>query len=209
MHFYILQTSTYVKIGISEEPTNRFYQISNHNSILNSKIFTLQEYPIQVLNFIEVSTIHHFQSETEYIINVSFKDVVNYVENILSNVVYHFFFLNPLHTELCCINNLYYDMKPALYYVNSLRKAENKTSWFLADYVKTKETKKFNEIICKYQNLSTSFLTKQGKYGSTYGVPEILFDFICSSSMLAKYNLINWAINCPLEYKEFCNQKTI
>ena len=42
-------------------------------------------------------------------------------------------------------------------------------------------------------------------FGSTYGTAEMLFDFIISSSLIGKYEMLNWSISNSQDYKNFVN----
>jgi hypothetical protein len=205
MHFYILKTSAYTKIGISYDTHHRINQISAQDSILDSHLIEIKGYPVEVVNFIEASTILHFKSATEYISTANFADIVDYVNQLFANILYHYYFLNPLHSNICCINNLYYDLKPAVNYINNLRIMDNKNRWNVADYFKTKNAKQLNNVICKEKKIDVAFITKIGSYGSTYATPEMVFDFICSAHVIAKYDILNWAIHNNTEFKRFLN----
>lgn len=205
MYFYIIKTSLYCKIGISDHLEKRLKQHQNDNGIIDKKIFPLNGIPNAICNFAELSTIQHFFSESEYIQNGNFTKICNYVENLLSNIVYHYYYLNPLHTELCCINDLYYDFKPVTQYANFLREKEGKNCVKVNDFVKTKQCKEFNKVICKNKNIGNSIITKNGMFGSTYGTAEMLFDFIISSSLIGKYEMLNWSISNSQDYKNFVN----
>jgi len=205
MYFYIIQTSLFVKIGITDNTDKRLTQLNTDNRIEKYKTYNLSNTPSEICNFIEISVMQNFQSQIEYIKKGNFEKICEYVNNLLSNIIYHYYFVNPLQTSLCCINNMYYDFKPATNYINHLRVIEGKNTFKAGDFAKTKQCNEFNQIICQNKKIETAIFTKQGSYGSTYGTAEMLFDFIISSSNIAKYEMLNWAINSRLEYKSFIN----
>lgn len=58
--------------------------------------------------------------------------------------------------------------------------------------------KKTGEKIYKY-----AIFSKCGKGGSTYGSPEMLFDFLISADIDIKYDILNWSLKDKLKYKNF------
>jgi hypothetical protein len=208
MIFYIIQTSTFVKIGITDNFDNRFKAYVKEN-VLCYDCYDLKKYPTEVGSFLEVSIMHKFKSETEYLYNVEYENVKKACDILLENIVYSFFFLNPLNINLICLNNIYYDFKPALEYVNKLRVSQGKNVFKMADYLKKIETKEFAEIVKKQKGLDEVIFGKCGRNGSTYGTPEMLFDFLISVDMDAKYDILNWSIKNKIEYKKFLLSKSI
>jgi len=139
MYFYIIQTSLFCKIGISNNINNRIKTLEQDGRILNSKVYNLSNVPTEVCNFIEISVMQKFNSDSEYIKKSNFDEICSYVNDLISNLFYHYYFLNPLQTSLCCINNIYYDLKPAVNYVNYLRNLEGKNIFKAGDFAKTKQ----------------------------------------------------------------------
>jgi len=205
MYLYAIQTSLFCKIGISEKINDRMAALGREDGIINRKIYNIPNTPTEVCNFIEISIMQKFNSNSEYLKYAKFNEICNYINDLLSNLFYHYYFLNPLQTSLCCINNLYYDLKPAVNYINYLRGLDGKNTFKVNDFAKTKQCQEFNKIICQNKKIQTAIFTKQGSYGSTYGTAEMVFDFITSSHPVAKYEIMNWAINSTIEYKNFIN----
>jgi hypothetical protein len=208
MFFYIIETQKYCKIGISKNIDERINALKNEGLIIQQQYLKLENYPVEMYNFLEAITIQYFQSNSEYLFHINFNDIVNFVNKKITNLSYHYFFLNPISMEICCINNTYYDFKPAIEYINHFYQKQNKSPIKVNDIIKTKRFVDFCNYVKEKENLEYSFFTKVGKYGTTYGTPKILFEFLLQSGNEIKYNLLNWSLQNKNEFCDFINCKT-
>ena len=198
MDFYVLEIENFIKIGVSEEIERR---VAEYKNVSNKKIFSIDS--TELSRYIEAMTQEHFKSKTEFIYNVSFMEVCNFVEYKL-NTVFRSFNFNPLNIELKISSDGYYDIKPLVEHINDFRAKKGRKEIFPADYIKTKSSKEFYQVLNSKEE-KIGFITKAGRYGGTYATPYAMLDFLIWSDVSIKYEILNWMYNQTVDYKSFVN----
>lgn len=196
MDLYIIKSSDFVKIGVSENFENRKLAYSN---ILDSKVFYNLNNDLAIL--IESLTVNKFSSDTEYIYGGIFEEILFFVESKLHIEINDFYF-NPLELNININSDGYYDMSKIIDYCNEIRQEKGKNKIFIADYLKTKKAKDFISLLESKYN-KKPLIAKAGKYGGSYAVPEIVLDFLFESDVSIKFKVMDWAYKNQLEYKNF------
>lgn len=196
MDLYIIKSSDFVKIGVSENFENRKLAYSN---ILDSKVFYNLDNNLAIL--IESLTVNKFSSDTEYIYGGIFEEILFFVESKLQIKINDFYF-NPLELNINTNSEGYYDMSKIIDYCNEIRQEKGKNKIFIADYLKTKKAKDFISLLESKYN-KKPLIAKVGKYGGSYAIPEIVLDFLFESDVSIKFKVMDWAYKNQLEYKYF------
>lgn len=198
MDLYILEGKGFVKIGISENIENR---LASYKDIKRKKVFNNLDF--DVARYIENKALFEFSSDTEYLYNVNFEEVLDYVNTNINSKIKTFYF-KPLGLELKLNEDGYYDLNEAIAYVNNQRAIKGRSPIFPADYAKTKSTKEFLNIL-ESEKQSIPFISKAGKYGGTYAIPYAVLDFLMWSDVSIKVNVLSWMYYDREDYVNFCN----
>ena len=201
MNFYILELEECVKIGMSGSLENR---ISTYKNIKNYKYFyNLDE---ELCSYLEVIAMQFFNSETEYIYNEKFSNVVLFITEKLKTVISKFTF-EPLGIELIINSDGLYKLNNVVDYINSVRAEKGKSQILIADYTRLQQTTEFLDYM-KHKKQSIPLLSKKGKYGGTYAIAEVVIDIIMWGDTSTKYNILKWMYDSKNDYVSFLNPAT-
>lgn len=198
MNFYILELEECVKIGMSDSLKNR---MNSYKNIKNYKYFyDLDE---ELCSYLEVVAMQYFNSETEYIYNQKFNNVVSFITDKLKTVINRFNF-EPLGIELIINSDGLYKINNVVDYINNIRAEKGKSQILIADYIRLQQTTEFLDYM-KHKKQSIPLLSKKGKYGGTYAIAEVVIDIIMWGDTSTKYNILKWMYDSKNDYVLFLN----
>lgn len=198
MDFYILELKECVKIGVSNSLKNR---MNSYKNIKNCKYFyDLDE---ELCLYLEAIVMQFFNSETEYIYNEKFSNIVSFVTEKLKTVVSKFDF-EPLGIELIINSDGLYKLNNIVEYINNVRLEKGKSQVLIADYIRLQQTTEFLDYM-KHKKQSIPLISKKGKYGGTYAIAEVVIDIIMWGDTTTKYNILKWMYDSKNDYVEFLN----
>lgn len=198
MDFYILQLEKCVKIGISNSLENR---INTYEGVKNYKYFyNLDE---ELCSYLEVATMQFFNSETEYIHNEKFNNIVIFVTEKIKTTISKIDF-KPLGIEVIINSDGLYKLNNIIEHINNIRIDKGKSKIFIADYIRLNQTTEFLDYM-KHKKQSIPLISKKGKYGGTYAIAEVVIDIIMWGDTTTKYNILKWMYDSKNDYVNFLN----
>ena len=200
MTVYVLEIDSFVKIGVSYDFDQR---LKAYSGVKRIETFHIPNDEF-IANYIETRLMDNFNSETEYIYNQSFENVVKYAFELINSLEFKSVDFKPLGIEIECSNEGYYGIDNIMEYISSVRKKKGKNKLFIADYIKTKATKEFLDITYA-DNKKKPIITKVGAYGGTIALPYVVIDILLWSDVTIKYDVMNWMWNDKKDYLKFCN----
>ena len=201
MNVYVVEKQGFVKVGVSFDVDTR---ISTYGEVIKYKIFKIEgNYLIEKARFIESGTMDKFNSETEFLYNANFDDVVSYVEYLLGVLPDKSFYFSPLNIELVYNNNGYIDLYNVVEFINNHRALRDKPLARLDKYIHNRSTKDFLSSTEKLLKITPIF-GKKGKYGGTYVLPYVVLDFLCWADVELKIKVYEY-MYCNIEYRDFIN----